>query len=118
MLSRICSTLNIKRETYYLTIAYLDNFISQFSFQSMKLLGLGCLTLALKMDDAEMISKFCYSYLYNPEKTVKKSGSNKYIKIKHKRESVVNVKEEGRELRSRLANIVSVKVCEEKRNVK
>lgn len=66
MLSRICGTLNIKRETYYLTINYLDSYISQFSFHSLKLIGLGCLTLALKMDDAEMISKFCYSYLYNP----------------------------------------------------
>lgn len=59
-------------------------------------MGLGCLTLALKMDDAEMISKFCFSYLYNPEKTVKKSGSSKYIKIKQKRESVVTGKEEAR----------------------
>lgn len=52
MLSRICSTMNMKRETFYLSVHYLDQFISQFSYQSMKLIALGSLTLALKMDDA------------------------------------------------------------------
>ncbi len=52
MLSRICSTMNMKRETFYLAVHYLDQFISQFSYQSMKLIALGCLTLSLKMDDA------------------------------------------------------------------
>ena len=38
----------------------------------MKLVALSSLILALKMDDAEMTSKFCFHYLINPEKTVKR----------------------------------------------
>ena len=56
-----------------------------------------------------MISKFCFQYLYNPEKTVKKNGSSNQIKIKQKRESVVG-KEEGKEVRSKLSGILNVKI--------
>ncbi len=44
----------------------MDQYINQYSATSMKLVILGALTLALKMDDAEMTSKFCFQYLYNP----------------------------------------------------
>jgi hypothetical protein len=76
----------------------------------MKLVALGALTLALKMDDAEMISKFCFQYIYNPERTVKKSGSNNNIRTKHKRESVVGIKDECREIKSKLSVILGVKI--------
>jgi hypothetical protein len=88
LLSRICGTLGMKRSTYSLAVHYMDRYCSDFSYQSLKLVALGCLTLALKMDDAEMISKFCFLYLYNPERTVKKAGSSQHIKLKQKRESV------------------------------
>jgi hypothetical protein len=88
MLSRICCVLSMKREIYFLAAHYLDQFIHQFPYQSMKLVGLGSLSLAIKMEDSEMVSKFCYNYLYNPERTVKKSNSN-HLKFKQKKESVV-----------------------------
>ena len=52
----------------------------------MKLVALSSLILALKMDDAEMTSKFCFHYLINPEKTVKRNGSN-HLKSKFQPES-------------------------------
>ena len=82
MVSKICGVLNTKREAFFLAIHYLDHFITQFPYQSMKLICLGCLTLALKIDDADMISKFCFHYLYNPERTVKKNRSSNQIKVK------------------------------------
>ena len=85
MISRICGALNIKREAFFLATLYLDRFITQFPYQSMKLISLGCLSLSLKMDDAEMVSKFCFHYLYNPERTVKKNRSSHQIKLKQKR---------------------------------
>jgi hypothetical protein len=81
MLSKVCSVLGMKRETYSLTIWYLDQFITRFYYSNIKLVSLGALTLAIKIDDAEMISKFCLEYLYNPERTVKK-GSNSQLKKK------------------------------------
>lgn len=86
LLSRICGTMAMKRDSFSLAVCYLDLYISQFPYSNMKLVSLGALTLALKMDDAEMLSKFCYYYLYNPEKTVKKHRSNKYFKNKTKKE--------------------------------
>jgi len=52
LLGKICGAMNMKRETHSLAIHYLDQYISQFNCQSMKLVTLGALTLALKMDDA------------------------------------------------------------------
>ena len=95
--------------------SYLDNYITQFQYQSMKLISLGCLTLAIKMDDAEMITRFCFHYLYNPEKTVKKNRSSNNLKLKQKRESVVVSKEE---VKSKLEGIINVKISEDKKIVK
>lgn len=50
---------------------------------SLKIVALGALTLGLKMDDAEMISMFCFQYLYNPEKTVKRNSSGTQLRLKH-----------------------------------
>lgn len=62
----------------------MDQYITQFSTSNMKIVVLGALTLALKIDDAEMTSKFCFQYLYNPEKTVKRNSSGLNLKIKQK----------------------------------
>ena len=53
-----------------------------------------------------MITKFCFHYLYNPEKTVKKNRSTNQIKLKQKRESVVGKEE----IKSKLEGIVNVKI--------
>lgn len=65
--------------------------MSEFSYASLKLVALSSLTLALKMDDAEMTSRFCFHYYCNPERTVKKSVSN-HLKLKEKKESVIHPK--------------------------
>ena len=90
MLSRICGIMGIKREAFFLAIHYLDTYISQYSYVSLKLVGLASLPLALNIDDAEMVSQFCSHYLYNPERTVKKNGSSNQVQLKQKRESVVS----------------------------
>jgi hypothetical protein len=61
----------------------MDQYLSQFPVTSLKIVALGALTLGLKMDDAEMISMFCFQYLYNPEKTVKRNSSSTQLRIKH-----------------------------------
>lgn len=101
----------MKRTTYCLAVHYMDRYCADFAYQSLKLVALGCLTLALKMDDAEMISKFCFLYLYNPERTVKKAGSNQQLKVKQKRESVNAAKEEGKEMKARLATILAIRIA-------
>jgi hypothetical protein len=100
----------MKRETHALAIHYLDQFIWGFPYQAMKLVALGALTLALKMDDAEMISKFCFQYLYNPERTVKKSAS--HLKLKQKRDPT---REENREVKSKLSAILAAKIADDKK---
>jgi hypothetical protein len=77
----------------------------------MKLACLGALTLALKMDDAEMVSKFCYNYLCSPERTVKKGGSTKYLKIKQKQSMV---RDDGKEVRSKLSAVIATRIAEGK----
>ena len=62
----------------------MDQFLSQFAVTSLKIVVLGALTLGLKMDDAEMISIFCFQYIYNPEKTVKRNSSGTQLRLKHK----------------------------------
>ena len=49
---------------------------------SLKLLALGSLTLAIKMDDAEMVTKFCLNYVCSPERTIKRNTSNQQLKAK------------------------------------
>lgn len=61
----------------------MDQYLSQFPVTSLKIVALGALTLGLKMDDAEMISMFCFQYLYNPEKTVKRNSSSTQLRLKH-----------------------------------
>lgn len=61
-----------------------------------------------------MITKFCFHYLYNPEKTVKKNRSTNQIKLKQKRESVVGKEE----IKSKLEGIVNVKISEDKKVTK
>lgn len=58
-----------------------------------------------------MVSKFCYNYLCNPERTVKKSGSSKYLKIKQKQSLV---RDDGKELRSKLSTVIATRVAEGK----
>lgn len=108
--------MNMKRETHSLAIHYLDQYISQFNCQSMKLVTLGALTLALKMDDAQMISKFCFQYLYNPQRTVKKNSSTSHLKLKHKRDP--NIRDDTREVKSKLTIILSSRISEDKKSVK
>ena len=79
----------------------------------MKIVALGALTLALKMDDAEMTSKFCVQYLYNPERTVKKSAS--HLKAKQKRDPS---REENREMKSKLSLILTAKIADDKKPVR
>lgn len=81
----------------------------QFTPSSTKLLALGALTLAIKMDDAEMVSKFCLNYVYSPERTVKRNSSN--LRSKPKRE-------EARDVRSKMGAALSVKISEEKKIVR
>ena len=88
MLAKISNALSIKREGFFLAIYYMDQYISQYSAPSMKILALGALTLALKMDDAEMTSKFCFQYLYNPEKTVKRNSSGAQLRLKQKQKEM------------------------------
>jgi hypothetical protein len=66
----------------------MDQYISQFSTPSLKIAALGSLTLGLKMDDAEMVSKFCFQYLYNPEKTVKRNSSGVQLRLKQKQKEI------------------------------
>jgi hypothetical protein len=113
MLGRICGAMAMKRETHALAIHYLDQYIWQFPYQAMKIVALGALTLALKMDDAEMISKFCFQYLYNPERTVKKSAS--HLKLKQKRDPT---REENREVKSKLSVILTAKISDDKKPVR
>ena len=61
-----------------------------------------------------MITKFCFHYLYNPEKTVKKNRSTNQIKLKQKRESVVGKEE----IKSKLEGILNVKISEDKKVTK
>lgn len=94
MLSRLCGLLAMKRETFHLATHYLDHYLALGPLTTpTKLAALGSLTLALKMDDAEMTSKFCLHYLYNPERTVKKS--NPTPKPKLKRDNT-NVRDENK----------------------
>ena len=65
MLARICGIMYMKRETFSLAVYYLDQYVSIFSYPCMKIVAFGALTLALKIDDAEMLSKFCYKYMQN-----------------------------------------------------
>lgn len=58
--------MNMKRQTFSLAVYYLDQYIGQFAYPCLKIVALSSLTLALKMDDAEMLSKFCIRYMYNP----------------------------------------------------
>lgn len=64
----------------------MDHYLSQFPVTSLKIVALGALTLGLKMDDAEMISMFCFQYLYNPEKTVKRNSSGTQLRLKHNKQ--------------------------------
>ena len=61
-----------------------------------------------------MIAKFCFHYLYNPEKTGKKNRSTNQIKLKQKRESVVGKEE----IKSKLEGILNVKISEDKKVTK
>lgn len=62
------------------------------------------------MDDAEMISKFCLEYLYNPERTVKKGTSNQ---LKKKKEI-----KEPKEEKSKLSALINGRIFEDKRGLK
>jgi len=64
----------------------MDQYLSQFPVTSLKIVALGALTLGLKMDDAEMISMFCFQYLYNPEKTVKRNSSSTQLRLKQNKQ--------------------------------
>jgi hypothetical protein len=88
MLAKICNALGMKRETFFLAIYYMDQYIGQYSTACMKIVALGALTLGLKMDDAEMTSKFCFQYLYNPEKTVKRNSSGAQLRMKQKQKEI------------------------------
>ena len=76
---------------------------------SLKLLALGSLTLAIKMDDAEMVTKFCLNYVYSPERTIKRNTSNQQFKAK---------KDDPKDLRSKVGQILSNKISEDKKNTK
>jgi hypothetical protein len=52
MLAKTCAAVKMKRESFFLTIFYMDQYLSQFNPPSIKIVALGALTLALKMDDA------------------------------------------------------------------
>ena len=52
MLGRICGIMGMKRETHSLAVHYMDQFLMHHVPPSLKLLTLGSLTLAIKMDDA------------------------------------------------------------------
>lgn len=84
MLGKVCGALSMKRESFFLAVFFMDQYLSQFPVTSLKIVALGALTLGLKMDDAEMISKFCFQYLYNPEKTVKRNSSGAQLRLKQK----------------------------------
>ena len=83
----------MKRESFFLAVFYMDQYLSQFPVTSLKTVALGALTLGLKMDDAEMISKFCFQYLYNPEKTVKRNSSGAQLRLKQKQKEQKEPKE-------------------------
>ena len=52
LLAKICDIMNMKRETHSLAVHYFDQYLMQFCPPSYKLLALGALSLAMKMDDA------------------------------------------------------------------
>jgi hypothetical protein len=83
----------MKRESFFLAVFYMDQYLSQFPVTSLKIVALGALTLGLKMDDAEMTSKFCFQYLYNPEKTVKRNSSGAQLRLKQKQKEQKEPKE-------------------------
>lgn len=86
----------------------MDQYLTHFTPPtSLKIVALASLTLALKMDDAETTSRFCFHYLYNPEKTVKRNNSAQMRRHKEK--------EEDPKERSKLSQVLSMRISEDKR---
>lgn len=56
MLGKICSSMNLKRETFSAALTYIDSFIDINSeIKSIKTITIAALMMALKIDHAEMV---------------------------------------------------------------
>lgn len=59
LLTKICHGLRLQRETFSLSIIYMDRYLLHNQYQNIKIVALAALSIALKVDDAEMSSVFC-----------------------------------------------------------
>lgn len=109
----------MRRESNSLAIYYLDQLLLNSPVENLKKVTLSSLTLALKMDDAEMVNRFYLEFLQNPERTVKKSISTNFGKNYKKKENCTNSSlKEKDELRLKLANILLINISENVKNVR
>jgi hypothetical protein len=56
MLGKICSSMNLKRETYSIAVTYVDRFLDKSTEQKkIKTITIAALMMALKIDHAEAV---------------------------------------------------------------
>ena len=56
MVGKICSSMNLKRETFSAALSYIDSFIDiNTEVKTIKTITIAALMMALKIDHAEMI---------------------------------------------------------------
>lgn len=61
MLGKICSSMRLKRSSFFLSLAYLDRFIdSKTETRSIKAAAIASLMIALKVEHAEVFGSLVY----------------------------------------------------------
>jgi len=68
----------------------MDKFIHCNKYSNIKIVSLCSLIIALKIEDPEVLPKFCNTFPPNPEATIKKSSSKGNLKKKSQTSSSIS----------------------------
>ncbi len=70
-MSKLCISLNIRRESHSLAIFYLDKYLlslgQELVGKDLKLMSMTALLLAIKVDDGIMARRLCHEYINRME---------------------------------------------------